>query len=317
MDYQKALDILEIDYQEMNFKNMNSTFLKKKYRKQALKYHPDKNGNTPESTQKFQEISEAYHFLKREIKFLNQDLNQDLNEDTTSILYLDILQNFLKSIFNGKYTEPFSDIIKDIVLGFKKTISLKLFDPLDKEMAFSVYQFLFTYRSVFHLNQEYLDQIRELVLQKYENVLIYKLNPGIDDLLQNNIYKLYVDEQLYLVPLWYHELHFENLSDSKREIMVLCEPELPEHIQIDEDNVLHVNIQLEFSKLRELLEKDHLSPYIPFQIGSKVFEIPLHELQMKKKQMVRLKEQGLTKVSEKDVYDVSEKSDIIVRLGIV
>ena len=182
-------------------------------------------------------------------------------------------------------------------------------------MAFTVYQFLSTYRSVFHLTQEYLDQIREMVLQKYENVLIYKLNPGIEDLLQNNIYKLYVKEQLYLVPLWYHELHFENLSDLKREIMVLCEPELPEHIQIDEDNVLHVNIELEFSQLRELLEKD--SSTIPFQVGTKVFEIPLHELQMKKKQMVRLKGQGLTKVSEKDIYDVSEKSDILVKLEII
>lgn len=323
MDHKRALEILEIDYQEISLKNINSSFLKRKYRKQALKYHPDKNGNTTESTQKFQEISEAYNFLKREIRhwnphFYNEESNKETNEekeDTSSIVYLDILQNFLKSIFRGNFNEHFSDIIKDIVLGFKKTISIQIFDPLDKEMAFTIYQFLSKYRNIFHLSQELLDQIRDLVLQKYENVLIYKLNPGIDDLLNNNIYKLYVDDLLYLVPLWYHESHFEISSEPKREIMVLCEPELPEHIQIDEDDVLHISVTFEFSTLYKLLEKENSC--VEFKIGSKVFEIPLDELKIKKKQLYRLKGQGLSNVSEKNMYDVSEKSDILVNIKMV
>ena len=53
-----------------------------------------------------------------------------------------------------------------------------------------------------------------------------------------------------------------------------------------------------------------------FTIGTKVFEIPLYELTMKKKQCYQLKSQGLTKIVEKDMYDVSEKSDILVEITI-
>ena len=34
--------------------------IKKSYRKLSMTYHPDKNNNNPESTAKFQEISDAY-----------------------------------------------------------------------------------------------------------------------------------------------------------------------------------------------------------------------------------------------------------------
>ena len=63
MDIKKALEILEINNNELTLKT-----LKKNYHRLALQKHPDKNGNTYESNETFKEINEAYHYLKREIK---------------------------------------------------------------------------------------------------------------------------------------------------------------------------------------------------------------------------------------------------------
>lgn len=50
-------DILEVD------PTANHEEIKKSFRHLALKYHPDKNGNSEESRQKFMSIVEAYEVL--------------------------------------------------------------------------------------------------------------------------------------------------------------------------------------------------------------------------------------------------------------
>ena len=47
--------------------------IKKAYRKLAVKYHPDKTGNDPDSEQKFKEVSEAYDTLSNEEKKAKYD----------------------------------------------------------------------------------------------------------------------------------------------------------------------------------------------------------------------------------------------------
>jgi len=50
MDLKEAIEILEIS----SIEKIEIDFLKKKYRKLALQNHPDKNGNSEESKEKFQ-----------------------------------------------------------------------------------------------------------------------------------------------------------------------------------------------------------------------------------------------------------------------
>lgn len=312
MDYKLAFEILEIDLNKTNYKDITIEFLKKKYHKLALQNHPDKNGNTPESNEKFKQINEAYDYLKREIQNINPELNEipEENNDSSQSVYYDILKLFMKGILDCEYNELFLSIVQDIVIGCKK-ISLKLFDDLDKEISINIYVFLSKYKNILHLSQDILDEIREIVIQKYDNVEIYKLNPTINDLLNNNLYKLYVNNELYLVPLWYNEVYFDN---SGNEIIVLCEPDLPEGIKIDDDNNIYVekiiNLQTE---LQDLILND-LS--ISVMVGDKTFDILVSELLMKREQYYIIKNQGLIKPDD-DIYDDSEQADIIVKITMV
>ena len=112
MNYLLAFELLEID---INKKEITLEYIKKKYHKQALKYHPDKNGNTEESNEKFKQINEAYDYLKIEIEILYDDTKE---ESANSSLYTDILRVFLNGILDGKYNENFTKIVNEFVLNY-------------------------------------------------------------------------------------------------------------------------------------------------------------------------------------------------------
>ena len=323
MNYKDAFKILEIEQNNVNYNDISLEYLKKKYHKLALQNHPDKNGNTLESNEKFKKINEAYNFLQRELKYLNHENNyENFNSSTftndtenrdniDTAIYMDILQLFMQSIFESSYSEIISSIIKDIVSGCSK-ISLKLFDGLDKDTSINIYNFLSNHRSILHLSQELLEEIREIVLKKYNHVLVYKLNPSITDLMNNNLYKLFVEDELFLVPLWYNEVYFDA---SGCEIMVICEPQLDENIIIDDDNNIHFETTIHFENLYKLIAENK---DIIIEFGNKTFSIFVSELLMKREQYYRIKGQGLTKVNnDTDIYNVSDKADIIVKIKII
>ena len=307
MNYKTAFEILEIDMSDKKYSDINLEYLKKQYHKLALQNHPDKNGNTKDSKEKFQAINEAYEYLKREINFKEND------EKSTSTVYVDILQSFLSEIFAGKYNDKFYEIVKKIIV---KKIPNKLFKELDKEMAFDIYNFLSKHKNILHISQELLDNLMEIVKKKYEDVMeYYKLNPSIDDLFENNVYKLYVNDQLFLVPLWHNELYFESSeSNNFKEIVVSCEPELSNNIKIDENNNLVVKMNFNLIDLPNLIINDGK---LTFNIGKKEFNIPVNKLYMKKNQYYRIKNEGLSKINENDIYDVSVKSDIVVNINLI
>lgn len=319
MNTKYALEILEIDMNIVLYKDITLEYIKKKYRKLALLHHPDKNGNTSISNEKFKQINEAYEHLKREIKYLNSENNDyDINDDEQeeenlfkTYGYNDFLQMFMKSILEGNYSDIFAKIIKIIMKSYDnvtKTISIKLFDDFDKETALNAYVFLSKHRSILHLNQEIIDAIREKVLRKYEDVEIYKLNPSINDLLNNNVYKLYVNNELFLVPLWHSELYFDT---SNTEILVLCEPELPDSIKIDDYNNIWTEKKISFNN--ELFELIKNNGYIFVKIGEKEFKISVSDLHMKREQIHIIRGEGLTKIKN-DVCDVDDKCDIIIKI---
>ena len=318
MNYCTAFKILEVDISKIDTKDITLDKLKKQYHKLALQYHPDKNGNTNESTEKFKQIQEAYYYLKDELQFLGSDLesentsNNNMSNQTTP-LYMDILHLFMKSILEGKYDTIISNIIQEIVSGCKN-ISLKLFENLDKDTCMNIYNFLSKNRNILHLNDSILEKIREIVQQKFDNVLVYKLNPTINDLLNNNIYKLNVNDEICYVPLWINESYFDI---SGCEVIVLCEPDIPNNILIDDDNNIH--LVREISITDELIHLMKTNRNLKIELANKVFEIPIKELYMKNEQIYVIQNAGLYIFDNFDVNSstYSEKSDVFVKIKLV
>lgn len=314
MDFKIACEILEIDANSQRVNNITLEYLKKRYHKLALQNHPDKRGNTIESKENFQRINEAYNYLSREISNLDLDTEKDSDDEEktdTNTGYMNILNLFLDSLLKGHSSgnEFLSSFIKDIVNGCKE-VTLKMFEDLDKEKTLGVYNFLFKYKKILYISDEILDKVYKIIAEKYKDVQIYLLNPSINDLLSNNVYKLDLDGERYFVPLWHNELYFDDkrLETGKDNIIVKCIPDLPENITIDENNNIHILLRVSFTF--SLLEQKS----ILFFLGEKGFTIPLEDLKMQRFQTLVLRRQGISKVFENDIYNVEEKGDIVVRL---
>ena len=317
MNCETAFKILEINLSETSYNDITLELLKKKYHKQALLNHPDKKGNTPESNEKFKQINEAYDYLKREISdTMGFDETKEYEDgfashyNFESFSWDSILQLFIAGMLKSKYSEAFSTIIKDIVSGYNK-ISQTLFDNLDKEMCLHIYSYLSKHRSTLHVSEDVLDEVKNIVLQKYNNVQIYKLNPSVTDLLNNNIYKLYIDNELFFVPLWHEEVYFESVEGN--EIMVYCEPEMPSHILIDDNKNIYIEYNIDAYELPNIIQNECVSISI---CNNTTIQIPVANQYIKKEQYYTLKNQGISKIKEDDIHNITDKSDIIVKINI-
>lgn len=302
MNHELAIDLLGLEST-----NFTIDELKKKYRKRALQKHPDKNGNTKESCEEFRLIYDAYDFLKNDSDaFDNENMGSEKEKDTESensfdsnVSYVTLIAKFLSSL---KYNDVFIKVVQELLVS---RFSFKLIERLDSDMLLNIYNFLSSYRLVFGITDEILDNLKKAINKKYKHV--YVLNPKLSDLLENKVYKLMVDDKLYMVPLWHKEIYFD--CSNNEEIIVICEPVLPENIKIDEENNILVELTIHMS---ELFSTDR----IKFEYEDLSFEIPHNRLFIKREQTYKLFKSGITRITD-DIYDVSDKSDIIVCVKIV
>ena len=278
MDIEEACNIFQI----YSFNNIDGKFLKKKYYKLSLLHHPDKHNNSSESTEKFKKINMAYELLKQEINEEDDFIENNVN-------YEYFLKKFLK-----KY-----DFIYHFILNNYENITKHIFEGIDKERAINLYNFLLNNKSILHISDKLVEKVKEIILEKYKDVMIYILKPTLNELFGDRIFKLEEYDKTYFVPLWHSELEFDT------DIIVKCIPDLPENITIDENNNLIVNIKTKFSSL---LEKNYINVNV-----NNLF-IPVNELFIKKEQYYIFKEKGISKINEHNMYNISSKADVIIFL---
>jgi len=287
MDFNEALDLLDLN------KFYTEKELRKSYYKKALIYHPDKYNDNGD---KFKKIKEAYEILLERLQLKTNFKNK---EDKN---YVTILKNYI-DIIAEKYkwnNVIFLDSIIDIITN-TKNISLKLFEALSKEQCLDLFDAVNKYKDVFNISEELINEMKTIINKKYNDIEIIILNPSLTDLYENNIYVLERNNKNLYIPLWHNELYFD-------EIIVLINPELPKHINIDEYNNIHIHINI---NIHDLINKKYFNIDITENIQ---IDLNTNELYCKKYQKYIVKNKGISIINENNLFDISLKSDIILHI---
>jgi hypothetical protein len=132
------------------------------------------------------------------------------------------------------------------------------------------------------------------------------LNPTLQNIWANDIYKLEHGGQIYYIPLWHDEISYE--LPANKTLFVKCVPDLPPHISIDQNNDLHLNIG---AKINEIFNQTILR--VPF-LEEKELEIPIAELKICPQQYYYFYKAGIARIELKDVFNIEQKGNIIVHL---
>ena len=316
---QKARELLNLKY------NYTLDELKKNYRLLALKHHPDKNENSEESCEIFKEVNNAYlYLLNFDIShepvtshmFNGGDNNGSGGDNGGSDSYMSIFRIFIQSllqkmtVISQENTSLTINTLIKIIVEDCQELSIKMFEDLDKEAAYNIYEIITTYHKAFHISVEKLELFEKIMRNKMALDNMVVISVSLDDLMgENNIYVLEHDEKKFYIPLWHTELYYKlgKTDNTSVDLIVRCIPTTPSHIYIDSNNDIYVDIRM---RILDLLEKQ----CIEFEIGGKKFIINAAALYIKNNQTYVLSGAGIPIINSKNMYDIAEKSSVIVNI---
>ena len=274
--------------------------LKQHYYLKALKYHPDKNHDI-DANKQFQEVLEAYNYLRDHSSFkCDNDFSysslSDDNNDHSNYLY--IFENFISGIDKNIDISKLLSIINNNYTEF----SLKLLKQLPKNILLSLHKFVNQNADILHINMAISTELDKLIAQHTQDDSIVIVNPTIDNLLNDDAYKLQFNGETYFIPLWHHELVYDTSGQS---LIVQCEPVLPDYINLDQYNNIYVALSINLSSI---FKKE----YLDLNIGLKTYKIPVAELYMRKHQRYTIKKTGISLINTRDIYNINERANIVV-----
>jgi hypothetical protein len=330
--HQNSCDILGLSCTDP----FTEAVLKRQYRKMALIYHPDKN-HSEDASENFRKVQTAYEFLMKWEGYMDDDTVDDymdqntdnkrgpfnqqnifhylgLNADTLKrglSSYPNLLATFIEPILQSEVFQEITarifHVIIESILDKCEEKTLMLLKRLDKRVFYKVRAFLRLYSEVLHLSDVFLDKIDREYDETVQQDQCIILSPFLDDLFQDNLYRLTENGNVYLVPLWHHELVYDN---SGADLYIQCIPILPDGIEIDEDNHLHVYVEV---GLDELWSK----PVLDIVVGTRFYQVARDQLFMKTHQTIVLEKCGISCVNTASIYDISRRANIYVHLHIL
>lgn len=286
--------LLKLNLKKKNLYDIK--ILKKHYHFLALKYHPDKNFDK-NSKVLFQEINEAYIFLLQ-----IYESKQEFKEEYKHECKEECNKKYTNKEVNDKMT------FEELFENFISLLNIKSDDEIEIMKKYFINKYNYYNKLIFNKlsNNNYFKKLINLfksIDEDYKEILI--INTEIENILNNEIYKLQVLEELLFIPLWYKEVIYQ---DYLIKIKVI---NLENNIKIDLENNIYINIE---SKIDNLLNNDLI-----FNIGSKEFCLKNNLIYLKKNHTYKLENCGIIN-PYCEINDIDEsvkyKSDIFINLSL-
>lgn len=325
------------------------TELKRQYKYNLLKNHPDKNmENQDAATEKTQDINEAYSFLHTFVDSSetrpappppsthtnsmdkNEDIMDHIGREYWSI-WNDFLYSYLESqsssservsSMNSEEKKINSDYVFSICSSFVQSITVDYSDiatkckdvlkKLDKRSTKTMLDLIFSYSSFAKFPEKVATEVKDslrTVAEEVHNIVL--ITPSMQDLFDDNVYIHEKDNEKYFVPLWHHEVVYSIAAEDNKELVVKCTPDVPDNVLIDEDNNLHIDVSWKASSLLSSSSEE-----VEYNIANKTFSINIQRILMKKQQKVVLPRCGISLIDPLDIYNNSNKSDVIFHISL-
>jgi hypothetical protein len=306
MNYIEAIKILQI---EENFDNqVTIEIVKKKYKMCALIYHPDKN-KSEDAAEQFCKIQNAYEYL---MKYFHLDMEWKGDEFTNRShpsfgSYKDLMFAFLRNIMEDGGGEPTHNLLIIVLQKLTQLCELKAFefiDKLDKELLIKIYDILYRYYAVFGISEDFLLKIRKVLDNKLQNDSCIVLHPSLEDLLDDKVYRLIIDDNTFLIPLWHHELVYDI---SGADLYVRCFPILPDNVSINENNDIIIRSKY---AIQELLHTKNIS----FNLAGKEYKKLSNILFISEKQKLLISNNGIAHIDTENIYNITKRSCIFAEI---
>jgi hypothetical protein len=326
MDLHEACAILGFE----KWMDVNRESLKRKYYILALKHHPDKGGDE----EVFKKIKNAHETLEQMLEYKSSFASQyegtwtDSDDSINTASYQTFLNQVIHQWLKGQCPTP---LMNEILQGIHK-MSLSLFEKMDARSVQLLYHFLANFCEYEKHFPDFMNQLRQFlerdksgnevstVGSSRSETKTFVVHPTLDDLFENNVYSWEYEGHKYFVPLWHHDLVFDdkNCGDdggnmNHKELHVSCVPDLPENVFIDEKNHIYVHVNIPFDRTM-LLDKEDVDVWL----GKRCFKIPMKSLVVKKEQWYVMKKKGISMIYDnKNIYAITEKSNLYFHIVFV